>query len=539
MFDSTSTTRNFITALVVLICVIVDAECASGQSNVDQSSDRPKVTISKETTWFTEPLNEHGEVDYWEAANQFFSKGTTPESNIVNAIVRVSETGIEDRDARLRFLQRLGIQEDPGQGDLLENYTAYADGKEDDLVIDNTLLELTMAPWSETDYPLAAKWIEKYSPLVDEYVKQLEHKSTFYYPLVAEDEANQSLGQCELDFMLGNDIGMFLAARSQFKLAKGDINGCVTDLLAIRKTAMLLQHSYLKLNAVFVSSFFEFAHRAELQFCFDENTTVMHLKQYRAEAKKYGLINPLPRITGQYDRAVMLHLATQLRNENYQLFGSGVHTYNGQISELAIRSIRRFVDWDFVLKTINERFDQFADVYHDKSTAEMLAGSEQLWHRFNTKTLGVRPMELSVKMLATTGHRKCQLLVDAIEYVVHPTISYDPICNAFIAKKTKEQIIDTTIALRLYHHVHGRYPNDLGELVPKYCPALPSELFNAEPFNYKSNGKHFTLYSIGRNGLDDGGAIDWDHKDITVTSDLNAWVEALKDELYDPLNIPR
>ena len=525
--------------ILLFIAVCMPITTASAQQLGKQEDDRPKITISKETTYFTEPLNEHGEVDYWEAANQFFSKATTPENNIVNAIVRVSGTGIEDLDARLRFLQRLGIYKDPGEDVLLEDYMAFAHGKEDHLIIDNTLLELTMAPWSETDYPLAAKWIKKHSPLIDDYLIQLEHKSTFYYPLVAEDEANQSLDQCELDFMLGNDIGMFLAARSQFKLAKGDTNGCIKDLIAIRKTAYLLQYSYLKLDSQFFNSFFEPAHRAEAQFCFNENTTVLHLEQYRAEAKKYGLINPLPRIVGQYDRAVMLHLATQLRNENYQLFGPDVHTYNGQISELAIRSIRRFVDWDFVMRTINHRFDQFADVYHDKSNTEMLAGSEKLWKRFNTKTLGIRPMELNVKMLAATGHRKCQLLVDAIEYVEHPTISYDAVCSSLLGKKTIEQIIDTTIALRLYHHDHGRYPNDLGDLVPKYCPALPRELFNGEPFNYKSNGKQFTLYSIGRNGLDDGGAIDWDHKDITVTSDLNAWVKALKDDLHDPLNIPR
>lgn len=62
-----------------------------------------------------------------------------------------------------------------------------------------------------------------------------------------------------------------------------------------------------------------------------------------------------------------------------------------------------------------------------------------------------------------------------------------------------------TFALAAYRVDHGAYPLHLADLKPKYVPEIPKDIFNdAEP-HYRQDGNGFLLYSVGKNGKDDGG----------------------------------
>jgi len=63
------------------------------------------------------------------------------------------------------------------------------------------------------------------------------------------------------------------------------------------------------------------------------------------------------------------------------------------------------------------------------------------------------------------------------------------------------------LAIGLYRLDHGAFPETLEELVPDYLETLPEDPF-AEAgvtFRYEPRRKHPVLYSIGDNGIDDGG----------------------------------
>lgn len=66
----------------------------------------------------------------------------------------------------------------------------------------------------------------------------------------------------------------------------------------------------------------------------------------------------------------------------------------------------------------------------------------------------------------------------------------------------------TALALRLYELEHGARPEALAALVPEYLPALPADPFSAggAPLGYLPHADEPLLYSVGKNGLDDGGA---------------------------------
>jgi hypothetical protein len=68
------------------------------------------------------------------------------------------------------------------------------------------------------------------------------------------------------------------------------------------------------------------------------------------------------------------------------------------------------------------------------------------------------------------------------------------------------------LAIRAYEVDHAAPPIELQDLVPKYLPSLPVDPFDGKPFRYvvgdvpeEWRPSEWGVYSIGRNGTDDGG----------------------------------
>jgi len=93
-------------------------------------------------------------------------------------------------------------------------------------------------------------------------------------------------------------------------------------------------------------------------------------------------------------------------------------------------------------------------------------------------------------------------------------------------RATRRQLI-ISIALELFHRDQQRYPQALSDLVPQYLDSIPQDPSDGS-FKYalEKDGQTLRLYSIGPNGVDDGGRLNetnyWDDE----TGDINfrEWV---------------
>jgi len=68
------------TPMIVLPLLVFLACPAAGLCQTSKPG-KPLITVSKETTWITEPLNADGTVNYVAAADAWLSKGVTRENN--------------------------------------------------------------------------------------------------------------------------------------------------------------------------------------------------------------------------------------------------------------------------------------------------------------------------------------------------------------------------------------------------------------------------------------------------------------------------
>jgi hypothetical protein len=67
------------------------------------------------------------------------------------------------------------------------------------------------------------------------------------------------------------------------------------------------------------------------------------------------------------------------------------------------------------------------------------------------------------------------------------------------------RLLTAELAVRCYQSEQGRVPTGLEQLVPKYLQRVPSDPFSVRPMLYRPQGTNWLLYSVGEDGVDDGG----------------------------------
>ena len=68
-----------------------------------------------------------------------------------------------------------------------------------------------------------------------------------------------------------------------------------------------------------------------------------------------------------------------------------------------------------------------------------------------------------------------------------------------------ERLLAVEIALRCYESEQGRVPARLEQLVPQYLQRVPSDPFSGRLMIYRPQGTNWLVYSVGEDGVDDGG----------------------------------
>jgi len=72
---------------------------------------------------------------------------------------------------------------------------------------------------------------------------------------------------------------------------------------------------------------------------------------------------------------------------------------------------------------------------------------------------------------------------------------------------TQNDMMIVALALQQYHLKHHSYPRSLSLLVPTELASVPTDPFTlGKPLRYRQIGAAYLLYSVGPDGIDDGGA---------------------------------
>ena len=208
------------------------------------------VTISRDTTYITEPLRADGYPDYLAALTQQARKGVTPENNAVVLIVQA--LGPELIDGRTgkkfspkeqgKFFTMLGVAQLPKKGDYLVSFEEYVKLHKPDLSEHERYEQsrrVSEGSWSKNECPLVAAWLAaNEKPLAR--ITEASKRPRFYAPIISRGK--YEMGGIAQPFfsVLRHEVAHGLLARALLALHEGHVEQAWADLQTCHRLGRLL-----------------------------------------------------------------------------------------------------------------------------------------------------------------------------------------------------------------------------------------------------------------------------------------------------------
>jgi hypothetical protein len=504
---------------------------------------RVLVTISKETTYITEPLQKDGYPDYVAAMNQRLSQGVTPENNAAVPFWKAMGPGGIEKEQREKYFKMLGIPPLPEKGEYYVTFTNFlktratndtsplvTQGDNPQKQLSDQLQARMKRPWSKRDFPRFAEWLEiNEKPLL--LMSEACQRPRRYEPLISSDD-NEGM---VMDVLLtgaqsSRECARALTARAMLRISEGRIDDAWDDLLNCHRLARLTGQGGTLVEALVCLTIDSIACAGDQTFLQNAKLTAGQIAKMRADLDK---LPPIPSIADKIDmgeRFMFLDsaLTTARKGPSFLMKLDGGGARKSVWESLTDSLAPLAVDWDVVLSLGNSWYDRSVAAARKTSRTERVKAANELVKDLGQLTNRARdPKSIALSLLGNprkaNSERIGQMLVAlllpgvqaSVEAEDRQTMQFNVTCLAF--------------ALAAYRADRGDYPPKLADLVPQYVKNLPKDIFNDEAdLKYKLQDGGYLLYSVGRNGKDDGGRSYDDRKDDEDCDDLAVRISASK-----------
>ena len=480
------------------------AEPAKPKAAVPQ----PKITVSKETTWATEPLRADGTVDYLEAVNRLFSKGVTPENNacvlLYQAMGPSPEGGKGQPDA---FFRRMGVEPIPADGKYFQTLHTWARAQpKDNNALNDMESKTGERPWTKAEFPLVAEWL-KQNEVPLRTIELATERPMYFSPLVGTDAEPDGA----LIFVLlpgvqkSRELARTLASRAMWELAEGSQVDAWRDLMTMHRLGRLVGQGPTLIEYLVGVSIESIAIRGELLFLSETRPSAKMLAMYH---KQLGRLPPRASVADKLDyceRVMFLDCAYRMGRGQMKLHAivNGAEGGDGTLVEkLADGAIMQSVDWDVVLKSANKWYDRLAATLRKPDYRERNAEVKQF--NEDVKKL-VEKSRGPQALLSLLGGKPAisQTMSDALIALLLPAVQQVGIAEGRAIQKMRN--LELAFALESYRADHGSYPDSLKPLAPKHIAEIPTDLFSGQTQKYAKTAEGYLLYSVGDNEKDEEG----------------------------------
>jgi hypothetical protein len=476
-----------------------------------KEQDKPKITISKETTYITEPLRPDGYPDYVAALNERMSEGVTPENNAAvllsralgpTFILRDDRKDFFRRDDRKDFFKLLGIEPPPETGDYFVNYGAildrwkrdHPDASSDEAEkFEGQFSAATERPWKANEFPVVAKWVAmNEQPL--KLVRAATQRKKCYFPLVAPKSETPVLvvsSRHEVDPVRA--LALCLHARAMLRLGQKDTEGAWDDALCCHRLARLLDEGPFVHDTLDAYAIEDMACCAAAAVFHYDKPSAKTLQQMKADL---GRLQPFKNPSAEFDiveRFITLDAMCSLAR--------GAQA--GNRAEPFV--LPPLCDYDAVLKMGNEWYDKLAAAARIEEGKQRRAAVGEVVNEFSNFAKEKRSLGSLALDIGTKGVQKgdaIHLAAKVLELMLPAPFG---LLGAQARCEMYQQLQDVAISLALYRSDAGHYPEKLDELVPKYLAAVPTDMFLKQPtqFRYRREGDAYVLWTAGQLGKGD------------------------------------
>jgi len=437
------------------------------------AADQPRFKIAKETTYVTGPVRPDGTIDYVEAINERLSKGVTKENNAAILMLEAVTDIPAPAGHYERVWQKLGLPV-PQTANNVPVPQADPPGMDDAL----------KHPWVAEKHPEVAHYLEPLEGRLNLMV-EASQRDHYYMPLVREHDTDPLVSVLLPHLSSQRHLVNALKARAMLRLGDEDIDAFCRDAVAIVRLGRLMTHA---------------------------PTLIENLVGAACEANGLDAINTAA-TGGWLPEAQIDHLLKELRaapapRQFYDVFEGGERGFLLEFlqtaavhgvaeAQKALEPMRDKTilppvdsaakDWNAAMVKANGWYDRLADAGKQPTHAARMKATNAVLHDLDalkSKYAGWK------SAFAPVEDRLIILVVPSMEraYTVETRAA------------VQRELTETALALAAFHIKMGEYPPELRLLAPAYFKSEPIDGFTDKPLTYRTEGKGYTLMSVGPDG---------------------------------------
>ena len=486
-------------------------------------SIKSRITVGKDTTYFTEPIDKDGYVDYITALNNHLKKGVTPENNANVLFWKASGPKPAGQKVPAEHFKWLGIDEPPEKGDYFIGVdSVIMDREKDPKKINKKLIEfyelldeLGNRPWKAKDHPDVAEWLKANDKPLSIMVEGTK-RSRYYMPLVpdrAPDGTGMLLAALVPSAQNCRGYAFALNLRVQLHLGEGRLDQAWQDLLACHRLGRLVAQGGTLIEFLVGISIDSIASKGDLSFIEHARPDTKQLKACLGDLERLPPMSSVADKVGLCERMVFIDAITMIQRKGpggvttlETLSGGGRDSKDKKGDDKASRVKAYFfaaaLHWDMILRDANRWYDRMAADMRIQDRTER----ETKLKKFDTDLMKLK--EFKVLSWETLG---IAFSTDALSRKIGNifiSLLMPAIHKVQETGDRSEQIhrnLRVAFALAMYKNDEGRYPPKLNALAPRYLPQVPNDLFSGKELIYRPTDAGYLLYSVGVNGRDEEG----------------------------------
>ncbi|MHC4400754.1 MAG: SHD1 domain-containing protein [Planctomycetota bacterium] len=477
---------------------------------------RPKVTVSKETTFFTAPVRPDGYVDYVAALNKLSSEGVTPETNA--AVLLVEAIGPEEMTAETReaFFRLLGVSPPTGEGPYFLRFRDYVatlvpEATDGEKPPTNPLHERIrdrlwyssefQGPWSEQELEILEAWLERNEEPLRRVAAACE-RDQYYQPLVSAKEPLVDNALLPIDGV-ARHIGRALKARAVCRGKRGRVDEAWEDVMTCYRLARLTGQGPCLVNLLVAIAVDSDASDAAIMLATDGGLTPQQAKRFCRELHAFPPMPEPARAFNLGERCMQLDIACEVARRGPWVIDE---VFGNEKDPVLLRLINdQTLDLDQALMVINGWYDQVVAAAQKPTYAERLQARNELDARLSAMKEEAEDANWRRALLAPalvkreeSGRRIGQM------FLVMFTPATSLACREAAVTEAEFRLAKAAMALAAHHADRGAYPARLAQLAPTYLPQVPRDVFTNREIRYRRAPGGYELYSVGPDGQDGG-----------------------------------
>jgi hypothetical protein len=509
----------------------------------------PRIVVSKQTTFITEPLGPDGLPDYEQYVLDLVRDGVTPENNAVSLLWPALFPADVDPQYHAAVAAELGLDEIPSETEALKSYYGKdmerrlaeflmqggkanesikppADDRAQDAeelameggngsgplwdwhqanpgVVEKLLESVTQRPWTSEQVPPLAEWAKANQAPIDLLV-EASRRERYYAP-------SESLVNNQRDMLVAmllpmvqstREAGRALSVRAMWHLGEGRPMDAWQDILAIHRLSHLVAQGYTLVEQLVGLALSGVACDCTVAFLDHAELTAEQARQVQRDLAGLPNFAMMARSLNTGERLMALDAFIRTGSggggEMFSgLTGGGSNEFGNTAFDIVS------VDWNLVLRETNRWYDR-------------LVAAAKLQDR-EARVTAFAKIEADMQFLVSETRTPTRMLAGVVSRRQRSKIVSGIMLGLFLpavnAATEAEDRQNTTLeltrlaaALAVYRAEHGAYPATIDELVPGVIARLPVDVLSGKPFVYKRGAEGFLLYGVGPNGKDEGGS---------------------------------